>query len=725
MAPEFAMQADISRTAIDILGAVAPILRALSADNVDPLAVIQLDAIGSRFPISGPLAKQIPDALTRSTSVRLGRLQNLVGWIPGDTPATLCQSAGGQAASLLTLCLVEMFCRNSAGNLLFELSMKVLPTDRCLAGMAQLSDLAEVVSNKLKPLAFGQHHANELTRIRQTYMNLGIELPPRTSESLLERLTIESMVELLDSMQQALQDSALLLHIEGFRGLGGVVSLLMALCPDDVILLVEGAPIFHGQRHNIIVSVKLDETTSFHLEKIIYGNKSSLHAVTFRPNEFLARPGAYSSYDHLTMETEGCLARTAEQILGVTTKSPQPVIASFSNLIGAIMLSFTGVDFGLGSDFPRDGFRSLLGPCSHARIRDKLTFLFEVSPSLDSFDLTGAYEEFCLSLSKYVPDTTCRCSHGCGSHIWASPNWNGNPCPLRSKWGGFQSLVGHAVLMCFVDTDLKTLPIIQRPKTSLGQHLCHSLLRRVGAHLDTELELQKPPDQNIYTIQQLHSDLCQLLGYIPSNSGEGHNVLGVSGGATSILPMTLGADSSITGHLVRYQALDGQFHDGRNYYKAITESSCIQPRALATLPIQQGNTIVPSAMGVHSDTIFSLRPHHNSLKLRATVKFGAQMKEISFYDTNLAYMATSLAHPCDHYPEDPVTLLDTASVIKTGVEAPAASDGRISVVLTHDNREAQFLAGVRGVPSVYQGISCIGCMISSAKEGRFQLLIQS
>ncbi|KAF2964209.1 hypothetical protein GQX73_g9370 [Xylaria multiplex] len=597
MAPNVALQADISQTAIELLGTVTPILRALSSDNVHPLAVLQLDAIGSRFPISGPLAKQIPDALTRSSSVRLGRLQNLVGWMAGDTSAALCQSAGGQASALLTLCLVEMFCRNSTGHLLFDLSMRVLPKNRCLASMAQLSDLAEVVSNKLKPLAFGQHHAIQVTRIRETYLRSDIELPPQTSASLLERLTIDSMVELLDAVQQALQDSTLLLYIEGFQGLGGVVSLLMALCPDDVTLLIEGEVIFQGQRRTIIISVKHEGKTLFGLEKIIHTKKSSPHAVTFRPNEFLAHPGGFSSYDHLTMEAKGCLFRMAEQLLFVTKKPPQRVIASFVNLIGTIMLSFTGVDFGPGSDFPCDGLR---------------------------------------------------------------------------------------------------------------------------------LEFHKPLSiSDMYTTQQLHADLCQLLGYIPSNAGEGQNVVGACSGSTSILPMTLGADSFIKGHLVRYRALDGQFHDGHSYYKAITENAHIQPRALARVSIQRDNTISPSAMGVHSNIILSLRPHHNSLTLRATVNFGTQMKEISFYDANLAYMATCLAHPCDHHPKDPVTVLDTASVIRTGVEAPVASDGRISVVLTHNNSEAQFLAGVRGVPSMYQGISCLGCMINRAKEGGFQLLIQS
>ena len=577
--------------------------------------------------------------------------------------------------------------------------MKVLPKEQFLASMSQLSDLAEVVSNKLKPLAFGQHYANGVTRIRETYMRINIDLPPKASASLLERLIIDSMVELLDAVRQALRDSTLLLYIEGLRGLGGIVSLLMALCPDDVILLVEGGAIFRGPRCNIIISVKREEKTSFHLEKIIHGNKSCPHAVEFRPDEFLAHPGGYSPYDHLTMKAEGCLAKTTEQLLIVTTKPLQPVITSFVNLIGAIVFSFTGVDFGLGSDLPHDGLRSLLGPRPHSHIRDKLTFLFGISPLFGNTDLSAHYDEFYRFLSDCVSDTTCECSYNWGPHSWANLSANGDPCLLSSIWAGFQSLVGDAILMCFVDTDLETLSIVQHPKGSLGPRICRSLLRRTGIELDVEFEFQMPPRMSdTYMTQQLHADLCQLLGYIPSNAGEGQNVLGTCSGSTSIFPMTLGADSSIKDHLVRYRALDGQFHDGHNYYKAITENSRIQPRALARLSIQQDrNTISPSAMGVHSDIVFTLRPHHNSLALRATVELGTKIKEISLYDANLAYMAACLARPCDHHPRDPVTVLDTASIVRTGVKAPVASDGRISVVLTHNHGKAQFLAGVRGI----------------------------
>ncbi|KAI1745755.1 hypothetical protein F4680DRAFT_443224 [Xylaria scruposa] len=729
MATQVALQADLvaaPRTAVDLLGSLTSVLQALSADGVSPLAVLQLEAIGCCFPISGPLARRIPDALTRSSSTRLGRLQTMVGWMANDTTTTLAQTAGGQASALLTLALVEMFCRNSTGHLLFELSMKVLPPNRCLASMGQLSDVAEIVSNKLKPLAFGQHHATHVTRIRETYYNSNITIPPSMSASLLDRPTVDFTVELLDAVQQAVRDANVMVQIEGFRGMGSIVSLLMALCPDDVLLLVENGVIFQGRRRSVTISVQHGkEETSVHIEKIIRGRKSSSAlAVSFRLDEFLAQPGRLSSYDHLTMHIEGCMARMVEQLLGMTAGESAPVIISFVNLIGGIIFSFSGADFG---DFPRDGLPSLLGSNAFQHVRGKLSLFFGVAPELNNINLAVDYKRFCESLSSLVGDSSCMCSHCDRSHQWANSTAKRNPCRLHSIWRGFQSLVGIGVLLCLVDTDLQSLPIVQQPQSKLGPYLCRRLLRRLYSCPNSQSHMENSSDTpDWYTTRDLHADMCHLLGHTPTNSGQRHNVLGTSNGATSTLPLTLEMSSSKESRLVRYRVLDGQFHDGRNYYKAITETADVQPRPSATDSIlQPQNIIYPSPIGAHSDFTLSVRPHHNSLKLCARVSFPAQVVEISFYDMHLAYMATSVAHTCAHSPSDFVIVSDTASVIATGVEAPVASNNRASVTLTHGNDEAQILAGVLGVPSLFQGRSCLNCMLEDAKEDGFRLLIQS
>ncbi|KAE8453307.1 hypothetical protein EG329_011374 [Mollisiaceae sp. DMI_Dod_QoI] len=732
MSSHFSLQADVTNIpqgALSLLGALTPILRALSADNVSPLAVVQLEAIGRYFPMSGPLAKQVPDALTRSRSIKLERLQTTVGWMAGDTTSALAQTAGGQAAALLTLGLVEMFCRNSTGHLLFELSMKILPIDQCLASMAQLSDLAEIVSNKLEPLAFGHHHAVHLTRIRETYLYLNIEMPRSTSSTLLDRLTVESMVGLLDAVQQALRGESFMVYIEGFKGLGGIIAILMGLCPNDILLLVENGIIFEGKRRSIVISVLHERETTFTVEEIIRDDRSSSALpVFFRDDGFPANASRISPYDHISMKIQHCLADMVDQIfVAVTFRSTRDVVVSFVKLIAAIVCSFTGSDFGPNSRFPRGGLRSLLGPHTQERIRDKLALLYGTEPAMDNLDPISAYNSFRQSVNDLVPESACLCSQCCRMHSWAAAPEDRDTCPILSIWGALRHLVGYSVLLSFVDTDLETLRIIQHPRVKMGPHLCQQLIRRTFSESNDSPQKDCGPSYtDEYSILDLHNDLCQLFGSIPSNAGDGHNTLGTSSGAVSIFPSTLETISFNQPRIVLYRVLDGQFCDRHNYYKALIEDARNSPRPTAEISVlHPRNTISPSRLGAHSHVTLSVRPYHNSLAVRTMVGVQDKIINLSFHTLQLAYMNTSIASPCNHDHSLSVNLLDTDFVITTGLGAPLASMGRISMVLTHGSPEAQFLAGVPDVQALFQGRSCLECMIREAKDAGYWLLIQS
>ncbi|KAL7783809.1 hypothetical protein V8C37DRAFT_414650 [Trichoderma ceciliae] len=741
MASQSAIQFDMSsipQGAVSLLGALTPILKALSADSVNPLAVIQLEAIGHCFPMSGPLARKTPDALTRCGSVKLARLRTSIGWMAGDTTSALSQTAGGQSAALLTMCLVEMFCRNSTGHLLFDLSMKLLPTNQCLASMAQLSDLAEIVANKLQPLAFGQHHAIQVTRIREVYFNLGIELPTSTLSSLLDRITVDSMVDLLSVVQQALREETSMAYIEGFQGLGGIVSLLMALCPDDILLLVENGIIFQGQRRSVVISVAREKTTSFSVEKILRETKSSSsQAAHFRSDDFLASPGRISSYEYLTMKTQGCLANMVDQLFSTfKLGSTRNVTASLATVVGEIMCSFTGGDFGPHSQFPEAGLLSLLGHHPHEHVRDRLAVFFGVEIAIDHLRRPlAAYKSLEESVQSLIPASECLCSQCPGSHVWATMPPGSKKvydrCPVRSIWAGLQTIVAQAVLLSFLETDLCSLRMMQHPQTKLGAHLCHRLVHNLF-----------PPDQETgpstvdgphggdlatcYMMCDLHTDLCQLLGAVASNAGNGQTILGSSSGSTSIFPSTLETMTLEKNYPLRYRALDGQFHDGRNYYKALIEDSRITPRPLAEKSIlQPGNAISPSRIGIHSDLTVSVRPYHNSMSIRTMMAFPDKVLDISFYAVHLASLSIATATPCQHDPKAPIDPYEEGTIIATGLDAPIASKGRISVVLTHDNQEAQFLAGAAGIPAAFQGASCLNCVLRDAKPKGYRLIIQS
>jgi len=65
-----------------------------------------------------------------------------------------------------------------------------------------------------------------------------------------------------------------------------------------------------------------------------------------------------------------------------------------------------------------------------------------------------------------------------------------------------------------------------------------------------------------------------------------------------------------------------------------------------------------------------------------------------------------------------------ADILVTSVAAPFA-ERSISLTLTHRDSEAQFLCGVPGVRTLFQGNSCLKCAIKQAREEQFKIVIQS
>ena len=69
MSNEISLQADVGNVpnnAVAVLSSISPFIQAVSADNVSPLAVVQVEAIGSCFHLNGELAAKVPDLFPAS-----------------------------------------------------------------------------------------------------------------------------------------------------------------------------------------------------------------------------------------------------------------------------------------------------------------------------------------------------------------------------------------------------------------------------------------------------------------------------------------------------------------------------------------------------------------------------------------------------------------------------------------------------------------------------------
>jgi len=78
---------------------------------------------------------------------------------------------------------------------------------------------------------------------------------------------METMVEFLSALRTALQEDNSVLYFDGCRGAGQIVALVMALCPEDSVIMAEDEVISQGGRSNVIVSIRAQsKESSFALE---------------------------------------------------------------------------------------------------------------------------------------------------------------------------------------------------------------------------------------------------------------------------------------------------------------------------------------------------------------------------------------------------------------------------------------------------------------------------
>jgi hypothetical protein len=236
-----ALQADITTIPINVLGSVPSLLKALSADHVSAGAVVEIEALGSCFQLNGELAKRVPDVLKRKGSEIVERVQILVGWIAGDTATQMAATAGGQSAAVLSWILEQLY-EEECGDILYELSSRLLTKQQRISSVSQFTRVAQVLSRKMRTIGWGTRLAHYATRIRKVYLDANLPIP----RTLADEPSVESMVDFLAQLHTALEEERTILHVEGCHGAAVYVSILMTLCPEDVYVQVENEVIFQG-----------------------------------------------------------------------------------------------------------------------------------------------------------------------------------------------------------------------------------------------------------------------------------------------------------------------------------------------------------------------------------------------------------------------------------------------------------------------------------------------
>ena len=178
---------------LQTLASFPKLVSALSCDDVQPAALLQMKDIGTLFPISGKHAACVPDLLQRFSSHRYERLALSIGWRKGDTAAELSRFAGGQAIALLSHVLLSLYRVEDVGGIFRVVSNRLLPTLEFASSIRQLGAVAKLLDRKLGALGFGNILAQQVDRIHQAFHQMGKPVPPY----LLYHFTAETMQDVL------------------------------------------------------------------------------------------------------------------------------------------------------------------------------------------------------------------------------------------------------------------------------------------------------------------------------------------------------------------------------------------------------------------------------------------------------------------------------------------------------------------------------------------------
>lgn len=717
MSNSVSLQADVGNipsNSVALLSSLSPLLKALSSDNVSPLAVVQMEAIGACFHINGPFAEKVPELLMRSSSMRLQRLSVMVGWMKGDTASALAQTAGGRAAALLSLGLVELFGDDTTGAILYNVSSKVLHNQQNHSSMVQLHQVAKTLSNKLRSLAFGSHLAVHVTRIREVYLNSSLEIP----SSFLDSISPETMTDLLAMLHTALVDETSILYVEGSRGLGYIVAFIMALCPNNTTVIVKDIIIFQGERRSVYISIKCNTPTHFGLETVLHDGKRRSEAIVS------AKKGKKSS--HLNFKWEGCLSDILDLALIRISSSSTPdlrlhIVQLITSMVYSLSeLDFQGPvsDFGSKSDLPRGGFKVMLGENQMSRILDRIALLFRTQPSVPSFDCVLAYESLRASINNLIPSKSCTTSQCFHLHYWEvsllPDRRHSLTCKVPQLWRDIIDLIGVGILMLFVEHDADVC-IGGSISPKMAIYITNAIMRCYFRCHNIDMSVIHP---SVYTIADLHVDICNII------ASASVDFIGISNGAFSIFPSSIERPAICTTQILTYLAVHGQYFDRQGYYRTLTSEGPSRKQAQKSITDHK-EPIGPSGVGSHTSLTVSLRPQLDQLIIRTMVEFSGTTFELNFLHLHFAYMGLSYSAPCVHSPRDTLDPDNSIDIITTSLANPSGLEEKIYLVLTHGNPEAQFLCGNWGTRTLFQGNSCLNCVIKDARQNEFRMVIQS
>lgn len=453
MSQQINSQVDVGGLSLAGLNVFSSLLATLSADRVTPIAMLQMEKLGTFFPVNGSKAARVLDLLQRCNSVKLDRLSLAIGWRKGDSASLMSQSAGGQAISLLSMCIFSIFGDEDASDVLSSLCTRLLPHGAVLASLEQLCDVGKILSSKVEAMGFGTFLAEQVMRLHKVFEQLDMIAP----QGLLEHLSVDAAVDVLYNMSRAVREPDILVRISGRVSTGYIVALALILFPDDCLITVEGVIINSGARQTIHIELSLasnrEEPTQIIVEEVLKRKLVTvLPIITITEIKYRFGkchwPGHLADHLHLHFVNAGLPG------------CPKDVRIALCDLLFSLPFWTEDMVRSLREDYPLPdgGHISLLGAAPWHRMQEVWTETLGVTPSLPPKNFEDARREFLSLMSSATAAVSCSCSRCTSSLLYEGGAKNDRShyppdrkCPAYNLQQGVKSILKTAILAVFVN----------------------------------------------------------------------------------------------------------------------------------------------------------------------------------------------------------------------------------------------------------------------------------
>lgn len=678
MAGSIDSQVDVGNLSLVGLNSFKTVLGALSADDVQPAAMLQMEQLGAVFPISGPVRAQVPDYLQRCKSTRLDRIGVTIGWRKGDAASIMSHSAGGQAAALLATCLENMYGNDVAAIIFYKLSKSLLPNSARLGSPKQLMQATDILARKLGALGFGTILAQHVVRIHSVYCQLQQKAP----NSLLTSLSQDGMSDILSKFSRSLQEENTLVRVRGCASMGYIFALAVTLFSDDCIVTVENMIVHKGSQSSSI-SIEITKASGEQsLAVHVMGKIQSVLEIPVRPSR-VPPSMKFKYHGHFAEYTRLCL-----QELGLICV-PDLLFA-----MGTCILSLSDLIYVTTSDRscakPNvfvNLFSQIYGEQPRAHVHQRCEEALEMQLPLKWPSFSETLKQLKLVLAK------------------------------SNQAESFAQLAGQINL--YVDPSDVLLRIIDQGIASLAIHPHQGAVWQPYANPRTWNPCEEILTRGSTQVNLTPSDVLQRLF-----SWTDKCMIARSEGTTTLIPADILYFGSNLYHFRGLEIMDGLvFHEGRYHNHLFTDPDMDVLGPVAASESQE-KTVCPSADGVHSDVSLAISENIRGLVLDCFVTFGGQRQSVNLRERVDQSFGVFDAYPCRHPRKTPlhseyVELVQTNSVLRPD----GRSGNHISIVQTAGSPTSQFLSLTKWEPAILCRKCCLNCAYDQAREKEIYKII--